>query len=65
MTNVVVCTASHNTNKQPYDSMKNSLPILVMLSMLALSQGVMATDFTINTDVTTTNGGNTLDGMTL
>ncbi|MCP4129007.1 MAG: autotransporter domain-containing protein [Gammaproteobacteria bacterium] len=33
-----------------------------MLSMLALSQGVMATDFTINTDVTTTNGGNTLDG---
>ncbi|MCP4277813.1 MAG: hypothetical protein GY779_15820, partial [Gammaproteobacteria bacterium] len=42
--------------------MKNSLPILVMLSMLALSQGVMATDFTINTDVTTTNGGHILVG---
>ncbi len=42
--------------------MKTSLPILVILSMLALSQRVMAADYTIDTDVTTTNGGNTLDG---
>ncbi len=30
--------------------------------MLALSQCVIAADYTIDTDVTTTNGGNTLDG---
>ncbi|MCP3672180.1 MAG: autotransporter domain-containing protein [Gammaproteobacteria bacterium] len=42
--------------------MKTSLPILVILSMLTPSQSVIAADYTIDTDVTTTNGGNTLDG---